>query len=1154
MDALTDGKLHPAAALAPLLARELDPLFRRPTRAGTESAWIAHVPFALWLIPALRPRLLVELGTHNGVSYSAFCDAVATAQLDTRCFAVDTWEGDEHAGFYGQTVYDDLRRFHDQRYGAFSELLRCTFDAALDYMTDRSIDLLHIDGCHGYDAVRHDFESWLPKLSERAVVLFHDTNVRERGFGVWRLFAELRTRYPAFEFLHEHGLGVLAVGAEAPSAVAALCALDDPAQISTLRERFSLIGERWRFDVCSRLPNEEIERRTRHTAELASAHDAIAARLHEVEHMRARVAARAMQSRADAVRAIAALEELRADTGDRFARLEVEAASGRGARALAARLRQELTRAREMLQPSAAAAPPQAGRLRRLAAGRVGRTARLLLLTGPRRLPAQLREQARLRRDLRTLTRSPLFDADWYCRRYADVALSGMAPALHYLLHGTREQRDPGPGFDAAFYLANSPDVAAAGADPLLHYIRSGAAESRPRRPVDAASAAAASDMLRDALPPARHVVLISGEAHTPGHLYRVERFAAAARQTGATATVIRVEDLAARLSETLTADVLFIWRARWPQVSAAMEAARAAGIPILYDLDDLMVEPELARPELLDALRTISVAREEVEAHYKDIRAAAVYADLCVATTEELGWHVRCTSRPTVVLPNGFDEATCRTARRAARRRRQLGDDGLLRIGYAGGTRTHQRDFAQAAAPLVRVLRERPDCRLVLFRSPGDTLPIVDPHEFPAFAELAAQIEWRDAVPLEQLPEEMARFDVNLAPLEHGNPFCEAKSELKYFEAALAGVVTIASPTGPFRRAITPGETGFLAATEAEWDAALGTLLDDAALRRRVAEAARRDVLWRYGPERRRELVASLLQQALGGREAARAFALDAHLAMQQRPAPILPQSEVLFEADRLGDAEVTVVIPVYNYAGYVVEALDSVAGQTLGALDVVVMDDASTDASRAVVLDWAQRNAARFNRVLVLGNTANAGLGPTRNAGFAAAETAFVLPLDADNRLLPPCCETLLRELRASGAAFAYPTIRKFGEAAGEFGTLTYAPARLTGWAYIDAMALVSVAAWSAAGGYGDMRLGWEDYEFWCRFAELGLFGRQVGGAPLAEYRVHRHSLLNTVTEKEANKPLLMREMTRRHPWLALFPDKEAELARSRRAGSDR
>ena len=90
-----------SAGLETLLSSELDPLFWSPQRLGQASAWWAHVPFAFWLIVACRPRLLVELGTHHGVSYAAFCEAVVHARLGTRCYAVDTWVGDEHSGQYG---------------------------------------------------------------------------------------------------------------------------------------------------------------------------------------------------------------------------------------------------------------------------------------------------------------------------------------------------------------------------------------------------------------------------------------------------------------------------------------------------------------------------------------------------------------------------------------------------------------------------------------------------------------------------------------------------------------------------------------------------------------------------------------------------------------------------------------------------------------------------------------------------------------------------------------------------------------------------------------------------------------------------------------------------------------------------------------------
>jgi hypothetical protein len=187
----------------------------RPLRI-MPSSWLEHVPFGMVLIDILRPRVVVELGTYNGVSYCAFCQAAKTLGLNSRCYAIDTWQGDHQAGEYGPDVLTNLRDHQDPLYGSFSELIQSTFDEALTKFENGSIDLLHIDGLHTYEAVRRDFENWLPKMSRRGVMLFHDINVRDKDFGVWKLWHELRSSYPNFEFLHGYGLGLLAVGDEFP--------------------------------------------------------------------------------------------------------------------------------------------------------------------------------------------------------------------------------------------------------------------------------------------------------------------------------------------------------------------------------------------------------------------------------------------------------------------------------------------------------------------------------------------------------------------------------------------------------------------------------------------------------------------------------------------------------------------------------------------------------------------------------------------------------------------------------------------------------------------------------------------------------------------------------------------------------------------------
>jgi hypothetical protein len=171
-------------------------------------AWTGHLHFAFDLVAVLKPALLVELGVDRGESYFAFCQTAAEHRTGTRCFGVDTWRGDEHAGGYDETTFAEVSEHNRAHYESFSTLLRCDFDEALARFADGSIDVLHLDGLHTETAVRHDLESWLPKLKAGGILLLHDVRVRSKDFGVWKIWAELQQQGRSWTFEDGPGLGL----------------------------------------------------------------------------------------------------------------------------------------------------------------------------------------------------------------------------------------------------------------------------------------------------------------------------------------------------------------------------------------------------------------------------------------------------------------------------------------------------------------------------------------------------------------------------------------------------------------------------------------------------------------------------------------------------------------------------------------------------------------------------------------------------------------------------------------------------------------------------------------------------------------------------------------------------------------------------------
>ena len=209
--------------------------------------WIGHIPFAFELVGRLRPATVVELGTYSGSSFAAFCQAAQACGSSTRCYGIDLWEGDIHMGKFDEELFQEISGYVATNYPDIARLIRKDFNEAATSFEDHSIDLLHIDGTHTFEAVSNDFNTWLPKLSDQAVVLFHDTNVNlentgpaSQRFGVKQFFDSVRTQYPHVEFSHCWGLGVLVVGRNAPAPVMELVEM---ARAPDFAEYFAAKGE-----------------------------------------------------------------------------------------------------------------------------------------------------------------------------------------------------------------------------------------------------------------------------------------------------------------------------------------------------------------------------------------------------------------------------------------------------------------------------------------------------------------------------------------------------------------------------------------------------------------------------------------------------------------------------------------------------------------------------------------------------------------------------------------------------------------------------------------------------------------------------------------------------------------------------------------------
>lgn len=335
-----------------------------------------------------------------------------------------------------------------------------------------------------------------------------------------------------------------------------------------------------------------------------------------------------------------------------------------------------------------------------------------------------------------------------------------------------------------------------------------------------------------------RHVLFVAGIDGAPLR-YRAHLAAEALGLLGVRTDVLHYRDPQVRtLARTTDAVVLY----RVPATEQILELAaairdREPAVPLLFDIDDLIFD-EAMRPYVHGLA---DLPADEVALWWQGVRryrTTMAECDAYIGSTATLCEHAeKDVGLPAYRWANGAGVLLGQLSDLAERRPRSAGP---LRIGYFSGTTMHDRDWAECEPAVTAVLRARPDVELWI----GGHLTLG-----PDLAAFGRRVRRLPFLPWQELPERLRDVDVNLAPLSAGSPFNEAKSAIKWLEAALVGTPTVASPTQPFTEAIDDGATGLLAGTPEEWEEAIGRLLDDDALRRSVGERARREVQLRYGP-----------------------------------------------------------------------------------------------------------------------------------------------------------------------------------------------------------------------------------------------------------------------------------------------------------------
>lgn len=299
--------------------------------------------------------------------------------------------------------------------------------------------------------------------------------------------------------------------------------------------------------------------------------------------------------------------------------------------------------------------------------------------------------------------------------------------------------------------------------------------------------------------------------------------------------------------------DLLYIHRCYCQEnIVNLIKKIKSNGKKIIYDVDDLIFDKD--QVEKISFLKnTNNNIRQHFIKNTNSYLTIMKMADLVITPTNFLSKYIKTKYYlNTAILRNHLDQRSLDFGEKIYHQTKNKKINNIT-IGYFAGTKTHQNDFEIIHKSLTKILKENPKVKLKI---------VGDPSLAEVFKKFPKKIYIHKKVPYKKLMNLYKDIDINLAPLEVDNDFCEGKSELKYFFAGACGIPTIASATDAFKYAIKNGQNGYLCKTENDWYKYLNILIQNKNIRKKMGKLAFKHTQSEYSPKYQAQELAKILKK----------------------------------------------------------------------------------------------------------------------------------------------------------------------------------------------------------------------------------------------------------------------------------------------------